>query len=234
MSDKHVRMTIEFDIDQESLDEHGISANDVFNHLVFREDDVADGFRISTDIPGMNPTSYFFLCSGKVVSQEFIPARSKGDGLDNWRRMVRDEIDTNPEVYDISSDDEKNALLDAKEIIDKLAESMEIRMQRGDLHEYDALEIVFQKDFPSILTEFRGQEGASAEQSAFTRSNSRGGLHEIVLEDGSESDVYGDELQTVRAIGTKNLSLERQIQSASTRATESHSSVSARMDNTRF
>lgn len=155
MSDKHVRMTIEFDIDQEALDEHGLSANDVFKHLVFREDDVADGFRISTNIPGLNPVSNFFLCSGKVVSQDFITYRSKSDGLDEWRRMVRDEIDINPEVHDIISDDEKNAILDANEIIDELAKLMEIRMQRGDRNEYDALEIVFQMDFPQILNEYR-------------------------------------------------------------------------------
>ena len=72
-----VRMTIEFDIDQDALDEHGLSANDVFHHLTFEEDDVVDGFQVSTNLPGLDPVSNFFLCSGKVVSQELFLNRMK-------------------------------------------------------------------------------------------------------------------------------------------------------------
>lgn len=77
MFDRRVRMVIEFDIDQEALEEHGLSANDIFNHLTFGEDDVVDGFRISTNIPGLNPACHFFLCSGKVISQELLSDRTK-------------------------------------------------------------------------------------------------------------------------------------------------------------
>ena len=77
MFDRRVRMVIEVDIDQEALEEHGLSANDIFNHLTFREDDVVDGFLISTNIPDLNPGCHFFLCSGRVISQELLSDRAK-------------------------------------------------------------------------------------------------------------------------------------------------------------
>ena len=91
-----------------------------------------------------------------VDSKEYrdVPGWSKGDGLDRWRRMVVDEIDLNYEVYDLS-EAEKDALLDDVGVIDSLAKQMEIRMQRGDRNEYEALEIVFQKDFPEMIDAFR-------------------------------------------------------------------------------
>lgn len=78
----------------------------------------------------------------------------KGDGLDAWRRMVVDEIDLNYEVYDLS-EPEKEALLDDVGMIDRLAKAMEIRMQRGDRNEYQALELVFERDFPDIFEGWR-------------------------------------------------------------------------------
>lgn len=154
MADKKVRMTVEFSIDEEALQEHGLSAEQVLSHLTFNEDDVADGFRISTNIPGISPVSNFFLCEGKVISQGFVQEWVKNDGLDAWRRMVVDEIDLNHEIYGLSAS-EKDALLDDVGLIDNLAEAMELCMQRGDRNEYDALELVFQNDFPGMVDEFR-------------------------------------------------------------------------------
>ena len=47
--------------------------------------------------------------------------------------------------------------------------------------------------------------------------NSHGGLFEVVFEDGSEFDVYGEELQPVQMIDKKKSPLETQIQSAEAR-----------------
>ena len=57
--------------------------------------------------------------------------------------------------------------------------------------------------------------------------NSHGGLYEVVFEDGSEFDVYGDELQPVLSIDKKKLPLANRIQSASTRTAESQPSDKA-------
>lgn len=88
MSDTHIRMTVEFDIDEEALAEHDLSAKDIYDGLVFYEDDVIDGFKLSTDIPGLSPTIDCFLCDGTVVSKKIIPARSLGNSLDATKIKV--------------------------------------------------------------------------------------------------------------------------------------------------
>lgn len=72
MKDPKVRMTVEFEIDSEMLAEHGLSAEDVLKNIVFREDDVTDGFQITTDIPEHSIVSSFFLCGGKLISKELV------------------------------------------------------------------------------------------------------------------------------------------------------------------
>lgn len=76
MKDRRVRMVVEFDIDEESLYEKGLKAEDVLKHIVFQEHDVIDGFEISTNIPGYNCALNFFLCAGSVVSKEFVEQRN--------------------------------------------------------------------------------------------------------------------------------------------------------------
>ena len=83
MADKHVRMVIEFDIDEESLAEKGINAEDVFNHIVLKDNDVIDGFEIFTAHPNFDCSSNFFLCAGAVVSKELVSERSLGNRLDS-------------------------------------------------------------------------------------------------------------------------------------------------------
>lgn len=161
MMDKHVRMTIEFDINQEVLDKYGLSANDVFKHIRFYEDYARGGFGISADIPGLNSERDSFLTSGLVVGQEFISERSRCDGLDQWRRMVRDEIDVNNDIYELT-DDEKWLLIADSYVIDSLAERMEMYMGRGDRTEYVALEMAFENDFPELLKDFRVNRACDA------------------------------------------------------------------------
>ena len=79
MADKHVRVIIEFDIDEESLHEKGIHAEDVFNNIVLRDNDVIDGFEIFTAHPDFDCASDFFLCAGSLVSKEFIQERNLGN-----------------------------------------------------------------------------------------------------------------------------------------------------------
>lgn len=155
MSDKHIRMTVEFDIDQEALDEHGLTPNDILKHLAFVDDDVTDGFRLSTAIPGLDPTSHFFLCDGKIVSTQFIQERSHGDGLDKWREMVREEIDLNGETcYDLSSF--QVAILQAdNECISALAKLMQDYLNSGKDTEYTALDKVFDRHFPEVLAKYQ-------------------------------------------------------------------------------
>lgn len=161
MMDKHVRMTIEFDIDQEALQKHGLSANDVLKHIHFYEDLERGGFGLLADLPGFSSKREKFLSSGLVVRQEFIAERSRCDGLDQWRQMVRDEIDTNSDFYELS-DEEKDLLIAKSRIVDYLAERMEMYMGRGDRNEYVALEMAFENDFPGMVESFREERVADA------------------------------------------------------------------------
>ena len=70
---KKIRVIIELDIDQESIDEKNISHETVLGHLKLEDSDVLDGFELyPADIPGINPTYDFLLCNGRIVSKEFI------------------------------------------------------------------------------------------------------------------------------------------------------------------
>lgn len=158
MSDKRVKMTIEFDIDEEALREHGLQAIDVFKGLTLREDEQG-GFRIAASVPGRE--NGFFLCNGKVAGMEFVPEWVRGDGLDQWRRMVIDEIDVNSDVYGLSNE-EKDVILKKDDVVDFLAERMETYMARGDRNEYQALEMAFQAHFADMVKDFRQEEVSDA------------------------------------------------------------------------
>lgn len=73
MSNERVRMTIEFEIDKSTLDEKGLSVNEVLNNITFEYNhDEIDGFEISTNVPGCDNTLNLFLTNGKVVSKEIV------------------------------------------------------------------------------------------------------------------------------------------------------------------
>lgn len=74
MVNKRVRMVVEFSVDEEVLREKGITFDDVVNGIKFNEHDAVDGFEITTDVPGCDCTSNFFLCGGDVVSIEEVEA----------------------------------------------------------------------------------------------------------------------------------------------------------------
>lgn len=72
MSNATVRMTIEFEINEEMLKEHGLTAEQVLKNIYLRDDDVCDGFQIGTIIEGFEPTSDFFLENGVVVEESLV------------------------------------------------------------------------------------------------------------------------------------------------------------------
>ena len=153
--DKHIRMVIEFDVDQEALDEHGLTEKDILSHLTFVDDDVVDGFRLSTCIPGLDPTSNFFLCDGTVVSKKFIRERSRDDGLDHWRDMIREELDINGICYNFSNADVKRLQAD-EEFIDQMAQEMNsYYAKHPNKSEYDTLNALFEEKWLDIIISCR-------------------------------------------------------------------------------
>lgn len=72
MSGTKVRLTIELEIDAEMLEQNGLSAEDVVDGIYIRDDDVCDGFQITTAINGFDCTTDFFLQNGILISKELV------------------------------------------------------------------------------------------------------------------------------------------------------------------
>ena len=51
MADRKVRLTMEFCIDEEALNERGLTAEEVFKSIYLRESDILDGFEVISDVP---------------------------------------------------------------------------------------------------------------------------------------------------------------------------------------
>ena len=87
MANKRIRMTVEFDINENTLTEKGLQLEDVLNGLAFHESDVSDGFEITTNIPGCDCTADFFLTAGTVVGVEEIepPKVNKLDKINSYK-----------------------------------------------------------------------------------------------------------------------------------------------------
>lgn len=68
MNDTRVRVTIDMDIDAEKLSETDLDAKTILDSLTLYDDDVIDGFALTTNVPGHNPSFDFFLCNDKLVS----------------------------------------------------------------------------------------------------------------------------------------------------------------------
>ena len=72
MSNSKVKLVVEFAVKNEMLKEKGLSVEDVVEGIRFHEHDAIDGFEITTNIPGCDCASDFFLCAGTVVNKEII------------------------------------------------------------------------------------------------------------------------------------------------------------------
>lgn len=92
MANKRVRMTVEFAVNEEVLKETGVSFDGVVNGIQFNEHDAIDGFEITTNIPGCDCTSNFFLIGGEVVSVEKVDDKL----LD---KNIIDFVEWSTEVY---------------------------------------------------------------------------------------------------------------------------------------
>ena len=80
MENKKVRMLVEFDINGETLEEKGKTAEEVVNAIEMHDHDTIDGFEIYPSLDGCDLCSDFFLCNPRVISKEIvgetnIPAR---------------------------------------------------------------------------------------------------------------------------------------------------------------
>ncbi len=74
MDNKRIRMVIELVVNEETLKEKDLTVKDVIEGVRFNEHDAIDGFEITTDIPGCDCCSDYFLFAGSVVSVEEIEA----------------------------------------------------------------------------------------------------------------------------------------------------------------
>jgi len=76
MANKKIRMLVEFEVNDALLQEENVPFDDVVKNIVFKDDDVCDGFDIFAAVPGFDPTSNFFLTNGKVLEKIVVPEES--------------------------------------------------------------------------------------------------------------------------------------------------------------
>ena len=66
---------MDIDIDKEEYPD--LTENQVLNNITVYNDDVVDGFELTTDIYGYDNTNDFFLFNGKIISKEIMPVLSE-------------------------------------------------------------------------------------------------------------------------------------------------------------
>lgn len=76
MANRKIRMLVEFEVNDALLQDENVSFDDVVKNIVFKDDDVCDGFILSAAVPGFDPTSNFFLTNGKVLEKIVVPEES--------------------------------------------------------------------------------------------------------------------------------------------------------------
>ena len=72
MENKKVRMVVEFDINGETLEEKGKTAEEVVNAIEMHDHDTIDGFEIYPRLDGADICSDFFLSEARVISKEIV------------------------------------------------------------------------------------------------------------------------------------------------------------------
>lgn len=65
-----VRIVIEAEINEETMEECGCCVEKVKNNIVLWDSDIIDGFELTTNISGLDNTSEFFLQNGKIIKTE--------------------------------------------------------------------------------------------------------------------------------------------------------------------
>lgn len=72
MKNKKARVIVEFDIQEKSLQKHGVTINQVIKNIVLKDHDIIDGFELTTDMYDLDNTYDFFLDNGKIISKEIV------------------------------------------------------------------------------------------------------------------------------------------------------------------
>lgn len=76
MNNKKVRMVIEFELDEETINNNNVTGKEVLEAIQFHNHDTIDGFEIYPAMDGIDVCSEFFLANPKVVSKEIIDMSS--------------------------------------------------------------------------------------------------------------------------------------------------------------
>ena len=141
MGNQKVRMTVEFEIEEEILKEYGVSAQTVMDSIVFGEDDIMDGFYITTNVPGYNPVDVSFLKYGSLVSIEAVSEQA----VDKHSAPIRSN---DPAVHNGFSCMDISVLGDLYHV-----GTMDISQKRNYSHEGDGLSVSICPDEWCKITE---------------------------------------------------------------------------------
>ena len=83
MENKKVRMVIEFELDENAIQEKGMTTGELLEAIEIHDHDTIDGFEIYPALEDSDLCSDFFLCDPKIVSKEILdPVADIEDGVD--------------------------------------------------------------------------------------------------------------------------------------------------------
>ena len=84
--DKRVRMTVEFEIDGDTLKDKQVSAEDAVHSIVIHDHDTIDGFEIYPQLDVSDPCCDFFLKNASVVSKEIVEETATQELVDRVKK----------------------------------------------------------------------------------------------------------------------------------------------------
>lgn len=206
MANKRVRMTVEFDINEDTLIEKGLQLEDVLNGLAFHESDVSDGFEITTNIPGCDCTADFFLTAGTVVGVEEIepPKANRLDKINSYKSNAKFLQDAKEQKIEAEVQELCARIRDLKPRIDELLATGNACLENGiELtgkawggHEgYDTHQFI--SNSWSHLTGFiQVRDQKTRKPLPFTKMGKMGGgaCDYNLTTDGTNIDVSGDRI----------------------------------------
>ncbi len=73
-----IRLTLEMDIEVDKEEYPDLDEQEVLNSITVYDDDVIDGFGLTTHISGCDNTQDFFLSNARIVSKEALPVIADG------------------------------------------------------------------------------------------------------------------------------------------------------------
>ena len=93
MSNKKVRMVVEFELDEETIKEKGITAEEVVEAIQFHNHDTIDGFEIFPQVDGCDLCSDFFLSNPSLISKELVEDEPSTEALKEHLNNLMHELD---------------------------------------------------------------------------------------------------------------------------------------------